>query len=372
MAKHLLLVGGGHAHMVTLANLRVFIEKGHKVTVVGPSPYHYYSGMGPGMLGRTYAPDDIRFFTQHVVEKQGGIFVLGKADRIDPEGKKLILESGETVPYDVLSFNVGSYVPETRIMDTARDVFTVKPIEKLIDAQARILELASRKKITIGIVGGGPSAAEIAGNVWRLAQDEGKNKPRIRIFAGKDFMSRFPVEVKKRIFRSLKKRGIEIFESGYVEKIKTKEIILESGERYHADVIFLAVGVKPLPIFKKSDLPMGPDGGLLVNQYLQCTEYPEIFGGGDCIYLKNQPLDKVGVYAVRENPVLYQNLMARIEGGAFQSFDPGPDYMLIFNMGDGTGVLRKRWLTIGGRLAFKIKDYIDRKFMNTFQQIEKK
>jgi hypothetical protein len=41
-------------------------------------------------------------------------------------------------------------------------------------------------------------------------------------------------------------------------------------------------------------------------------------------------------------------------------------------MGDGTGVLRKKWLTFDGRLAFKIKDYIDRKFMNKFQQIEKK
>ena len=91
MAKHLLLVGGGHAHMVTLANLRVFIEKGHKVTVVGPSPYHYFSGMGPGMLGRTYAPDAIRFFTRYVVEKQGGTFILGKATRVDPKEKQLIL-----------------------------------------------------------------------------------------------------------------------------------------------------------------------------------------------------------------------------------------------------------------------------------------
>jgi NADH dehydrogenase FAD-containing subunit len=121
--------------------------------------------MGPGMLGRTYAPDDIRFFTKHVVQKQGGTFILGKAVRVDPKEKKLILESGETVPYDVLSFNVGSFVPENSIMGSASDVFTVKPIEKLIEAQARILELASRKKITIDIVGGGPSAAEIAGNV---------------------------------------------------------------------------------------------------------------------------------------------------------------------------------------------------------------
>lgn len=372
MRKHLVLVGGGHAHMVTLANLHKFIEKGHKVTVIAPSPYHYYSGMGPGMLGKVYAPEDIRFATKCVVEKQNGTFILGKAVRVDPKGKKLILESGETVPYDIISFNVGSYVPDSIIMGTAKDVFTVKPIEKLIDAQARILELASRGDITIDIVGGGPSAAEIAGNAWRLIQDYSKNKSRIRIFTDKDFMSRFPVNVKKRISRSLKRRGIEILQLGYVKKIKTGEIILESGESYDTDVIFLAVGVKPSPIFKVSNLPIGLDGGLLVNQFLQSTAYANIFGGGDCIYFKNQPLDKVGVYAVRENPVLFQNLMASIEGGSLQPFDPGGDYLLIFNMGDGKGVLHKRWLTLNGRLAFKIKDYIDRKFMNKFQQIEKK
>lgn len=372
MAKHLLLVGGGHAHMVTLANIRAFIEKGYKVTVVGPSPYHYYSGMGPGMLGRTYTPDDIRFFTRHVVEKQGGAFILGKAARVDPKEKKLILESGETVSYDVLSFNVGSYVPETDIMGAARDIFTVKPIEKLIDAQQRILELASRKTIDIGIVGGGPSAAEIAGNTWRLTQDYGKNKSRIRIFAGKDFMSRFSAGIKKKISGSLERRGIEILESEYVTEIRTGEVVLESGKSYTADVIFLAVGVKPPTIFKESDLPTGPEGGLMVNQYLQCTEYPEIFGGGDCIYFKDRPLDKVGVYAVRENPILYHNLMASMEETALRSFDPGGDYLLIFNVGDNTGVLSKKGIVFGGRLAFKIKDYIDRKFMNKYQQIEKK
>jgi hypothetical protein len=39
-------------------------------------------------------------------------------------------------------------------------------------------------------------------------------------------------------------------------------------------------------------------------------------------------------------------------------------------MGGGKGVLRKNWLTFDGRLAFIIKDYIDRKFMKKFQAIE--
>jgi NADH dehydrogenase FAD-containing subunit len=370
MGKHLVLVGGGHAHMVTLAKLYTFIEKGHHITVIGPSPYHYYSGMGPGMLGKIYTPNHIRFATKHLVEKQGGTFVPGKVVRVDPKEKTVILESGATFSYDVLSFNTGSYVPGTMVKGDWKDIFAVKPIEKLIHAQTRILELVSHKKITVSIIGGGPSAAEIAGNVWGLTRDVGMIQPEIRIFAGKNFMSRFPDNVRKKVMGSLKKRDIEILEPGYVQEIETGQITLASGKHFKTDIIFLAIGVKPSPIFEQSGLPTGPDGGLLVNKYLQNTQYPEIFGGGDCIYFKNRPLDKVGVYAVRENPVLYHNLMASLEETHLMPFDPGGDYLLVFNMGDGTGVLRKKGLVFGGRLAFKIKDYIDRKFMKKFQSVE--
>lgn len=56
--------------------------------------------------------------------------------------------------------------------------------------------------------------------------------------------------------------------------------------------------VTPSPIFRASDVPIGDDGGLLVNDALQCVAHPEIFGGGDCITLASCPLARVGVYAV--------------------------------------------------------------------------
>jgi hypothetical protein len=43
---------------------------------------------------------------------------------------------------------------------------------------------------------------------------------------------------------------------------------------------------------------------------------------------------------------------------------------MIFNLGDGTGILHKRRILFGGRLAFMIKDRIDRKFMKKFQAFE--
>lgn len=370
MGKHLVIAGGGHAHMLTLANLHKFIEKGHKVTVIGPSPHHYYSGMGPGMLGKTYTPEEIRFATKHVVEKQGGVFIQDRVNRIDPEGKSVYLESEKTILYDTLSCNVGSYVPTTIVSGEGRDIFPVKPIEKLIHFQERVLELTSQQKITIGIIGGGPSAAETAGNAWRLGKYYCKNMPDITILSGQKFMARFAENVRSKIFHSLTKRGIEIMEQDFVKEIETGEITMESGRVYNKDLILLAHGIKPYPVFQKSGLPTGPAGELLVNRSLQCTKYPEIFGGGDCVYFAEQPLDKVGVYAVRENPVLYHNLMASLDKTDLQFFDPGRKYLLIFNLGDATGILQKKKIVLGGRLAFTIKNYIDRRFMKKFKSIE--
>lgn len=357
--------------MTTLENIDKFVGKGFKVTVIGPSFYHYYSGMGPGMLGGTYKPDDIRFATKEVVTKQGGDFIKDKVVRIDPEKKEVYTDTGNTFAYDVLSFNAGSYVPIKNELQNIENIYSVKPIEKLMEAGQRLKNLFDQRKIIVSIIGGGPSSAEVAGNVWQLAKTVNHYMPEIHIFAGKKFMGRFDEKVRAKVYNSLLKRGIKIHETGYVKETHFDAISLESGEKFSTDFIFMALGVKPSTIFEKSGLLTGPEKGLLVNKYLQSVKYPEIFGGGDCIDYQPQPLDKVGVYAVRQNPVLLSNLMASLEGKELEPFEPGPEYLLIFNIGGGLGVLKKKGLIFGGRVAFMIKDYIDRKFIKKFQAIEK-
>ncbi len=134
MEKHLVLVGGGHAHMETLAKLHELTAAGHRVTVIGPSEHHYYSGMGPGMLGGTYTPEQIRFATRQVVEKQGAEFIIAKVERVDPEFRTLFLDSGQTETYDVLSFNAGSYVPEALVVEKSENLYPVKPIDAITPA----------------------------------------------------------------------------------------------------------------------------------------------------------------------------------------------------------------------------------------------
>lgn len=371
MAKKLLLAGGGHAHMMVLANLRKFREMGHQVTVIQPSPHHYYSGMGPGMLGQTYRPEEIRFATRQVVEKQGGTFILDKVARVEPAANRVILESGKPVAYDVVSFNIGSNVSQHVAAARSDSIFPVKPIERLQEAQQLIIRLGAAKPLNIGIVGGGPSAVEIAGNVWGLARKARLQPVTITIFARTSIMTNFPDRVRYIAINSLNRRNIRIIEHCEVTRIEKGRIEIDSHQNYEPDVIFVAVGVKPSPVFGESGMTTGPEGGLVVNPYLQSVDYPNIFGGGDCIYFQAGPLDKVGVYAVRENPILLHNLTAALEGGQMREFAPGGEYLLIFNLGDGTGIFRKKRLLFNGRLAFFLKDYIDRRFMKKFQALER-
>jgi NADH dehydrogenase FAD-containing subunit/rhodanese-related sulfurtransferase len=342
MKKKLLLVGGGHAHMMTLAHIHRFVDAGIDVSVLGPSAHHYYSGMGPGMLGRFYTPEDIRFRTRHLVEKQGGRFILGRAVDVLPEEKVVVTDSGEHVPYDTVSFNAGSQVPRLATDGSVEAVYTAKPIEKLIEARDRLTTMMAEGPVAVAILGGGPSSIEIAGNVWRLAQVSGGHPPAISVYAGSGLMARFPAGIRRRAAASLSRRGIRILEKERVRGIENGAVVMQRGAAHPADVIFSALGVRPTPIFARAGLPVGPDGGLRVNRFLQSTGYPEIFGGGDCIFFEPRPLDKVGVYAVRQNPVLLENLMASLGGTPLKPFDPGGDYLLIFNLGDGTGILRKK------------------------------
>ncbi|MDK2956678.1 MAG: hypothetical protein PWQ57_2174 [Desulfovibrionales bacterium] len=52
-----------------------------------------------------------------------------------------------------------------------------------------------------------------------------------------------------------------------------------------------------------------------------------------------------------------------------QPVTPQKIYLLIFNLGDGSGVFARKRLVFGGNLAFKIKNYIEASFMRRFQKI---
>lgn len=167
MGKHLVFVGGGHAHLTALLNLADYIQRGHRVTVISSFSYHYYSGMGPGMLSGIYRPQEVRFHIKKLAEDRGGVFIEDRVVRIDPENRLLFLESNQEVPYDVVSFNTGSEVPMEGLISTlGENIFPVKPITNLLLARRFILKSLKNQSLNFIVAGGGPAG-------WKFPRTSG-------------------------------------------------------------------------------------------------------------------------------------------------------------------------------------------------------
>ena len=365
--KRLVLVGGGHAHIYSLKYADRFIAEGAEVTLIGPDRFHYYSGMGPGMLSRIYEPEQVRFDVQAIVESRGGSFVKGKAASIEATNRTLLLEDGKTVDYDVLSCNVGSHVPLQLIQGAEGLAFPVKPIDQLERVRETIIEKVKYETPNILLIGGGPAGVEMAGNIWRLVQTHKGNAQIILANSTDRLLPAVAARAGRLAEKSLSRRGVKIFSNFMAVSMDDSAVYSQSGDSISYDVAILTIGIVPPRIFVDSGLKTSPDGALLVNDCLQSVDYPEIFGGGDCIAIHGKSVGRVGVYAVREAPILFHNLLARFTERPLKTFRPQKRYLLIFNLGDGTGIFVRGPLVWQGKLAFRLKNYIDMGFMSKFQ-----
>jgi len=364
--KKLVFVGGGHAHLTCLKKLDSFIKRGHAVTVVSSGEYHYYSGMGPGMLSSIYEPQEIRFHIKKLVESRGGSFIAERVIRIDPKARTLLLRNGNEIEYDIASFNTGSEVSGPLLDTSQKKIYPVKPIEKLFIARCTIIEALKENSLHFVVVGGGPAGIEIACNLRKLIYKQ-NGQATITLISGTRILNSFNPKTRLLVMEKMGKKEISIVEDAFVNNITNTTITLENGSSISFDFAFIATGVKPSSLFKDSGIQSDTDGALLVNEYLQSVQYPQLFGGGDCISFQPHTLDKVGVYAIRQNPILLNNLHAALGNGTLKKFIPQKDYLLILNMGDGTGVFFRKSLVCNGKKAFRLKNYIDTQFTKKFQ-----
>jgi NADH dehydrogenase FAD-containing subunit len=361
------LVGGGHAHLYSLKKLKKLYNLGADVTVIGPSEWHYYSGMGPGILSHIYLPAQARFNIKYYAEKSRATFIAGNVKGISPVTQKLYLENGTTFNYDLVSFNVGSFVPTAIVSNFDNNIFTVKPVENIEKFQQYVIASCSKKRPIFLVIGGGPTGVELAGNLWRLLKDS-HCKANIKLLtAGPKLLERLPQKASEIAKRSLTKRGVEIitnFKVGHFEKNKAHS---KNGKHFNFDGVILSTGIKPTAIFSP-DLPTSKDGSLIVNKYLASTKYPNIMGGGDCIHFSPTPLDKVGVYAVRQGPILFNNIKAFIKGNSPINFVPQKKYTSILNMGDNNGLLIRDNFVTFGPLNWMYKELLDKTFVKKYQK----
>ena len=118
----------------------------------------------------------------------------------------------------------------------------------------------------------------------------------------------------------------------------------------------------------QSGLRTDSGGFITVDASLRSVSHPAIFGAGDCADYAAFPREKAGVFSVRAGPGLADNLGRVAEGRPTRPIRMQQRGLQL--LGDGAGSALAVWggisFGLGGRALFGLKDRIDRRWMETY------
>ncbi len=360
----LILVGAGHANLFLIVRTAALVKRGFDVTLVSPGPF-LYSGLAAAILGGRFASDANRIDTASIVRRGGGHSIDAYVEVIDAAARVVTLQDGSTLPYDLLSVDVGSQVPAARIAGANGRAMPVKPLTGLHSLRAALTARGREHDgpIDVVIMGGGASACEVAGNVQARADRE-RLRPTIRMLvAGRSLLEEFPAGAARALARHFVRRGIEIATDWPVALVDDAHVHAEDGRRARYDLLVDATGLEPVPLAERSGLP-NIHGAMCVDARLRCIGDDAIYGGGDAVRIEHhEDLRPVGVHAVRQGPILYANVLAARDGRTVRRFQPDRDYLAILDVGRGHALATRGRLYWLGRCARVLKDAIDLRWL---------
>lgn len=377
-APRLLLAGCGHAHLHVLEALAAGRLRGARPVLVSDAEEYYYSGMIPGVLAGTYAPEAARFLPARLARAAGAEWVRGAVARVDAAGRTVELEDGRTLPWDLLSLDVGSRLAADRLPGVADHALPVKPMRDALRIRAAAAEAVERaepgRPARLVVVGGGSAGVEVALclDAW-LARRHGRERHRTTVLeAGGAALAEYPAGFRARAGALLRARGIAVRTGARVESAGEGEVRLEGGGALPHDLLVWATGPRAPSLFRRSALPVDERGYLRVRPTLQAPGLDGVFGAGDCVALEGHPrLPKAGVYAVREGEALARNLALLLAGRPLRPYRPQADWLSLMNTGSGRALLAYRGVAAHGAAAWRLKDWIDRRFVRRFRRLER-
>lgn len=372
------LAGLGHAHLFVLEALARDQLPRCDVHLVCPAEYDY-SGMISGTVAGCYRAQTPRFQPESLAYAAGARWTWGRVRRIDAAGRRVMLEDGAEVPYDLLSVDVGSRPAGDRLPGVGRHAIPVKPVRHALrfrSASARASADASPGwPARLVIVGAGAAGVEISLCLdAALRAHFGAGRHRLTLLhAGERIVPEYPERFRKRVEQLLQRRGIGLRAGARGCAVEDGQVLVEQGEPEPFDALLWATGPRAPQLFRRSGLPTDEDGYLQVEETLRCAEHPEIFGAGDCITIRGYPwVPKAGVYAVREGPVLATNLARTLRREPLKAYRPQRHWLSLMNTGDGRALLHWRGVVAHNRAAWWLKDRIDRRFVKRFQRLDQR
>jgi len=300
---HIVILGAGTGGMPAAYEMREALGKAHKITVINATEYFQFVPSNPwvGVGWRERA--DITFPIRPYLERKGIDFIASPVTKIDADGSKLELASGDTVDYDYRLITTGPKLAFDEVEGIGPDGFTqsictVDHAEKAYDAYKQLVDKPG--PVVIGAVQG----ASCFGPAYEYAMivDSDLRKRKIRDKVPMTYVTSEPYighlglggvgDSKGMIESEMRHRHIKWITNAKVTRV-------EAGKMHVAEHDMKGEVIKEhelpfsysmmLPAFKGVDAVASvpelcnPRGFVIVDEHQRNPKYKNIYSAGVCI-----------------------------------------------------------------------------------------
>ncbi|NDW03815.1 FAD-dependent oxidoreductase [Jiella pacifica] len=371
----IVLIGGGHAHLFVLEAFAKKPLDGARLTLVAKEAFAPYSGMLPGRVSGQYPIDSGEIDLERLAKRAGARFVHGEATAIDRQRREIRVKDNSPVAYSLLSLDLGIVPDVSAIEGAASHCLIVKPISTFREKLDRLLaDLRSGRIVNLAVVGGGPAGFELAHALRKRADAEGRipgdgGSVAITLIAGNGLLAGLPGRGRRLARNALAEARIDLVEGRRAARIEERAVVLDDGRLVPADAALVTTAAAAPKLLRRSGLGIDEAGFLEVRPTLQAKDDDTLFAAGDCVTLIGQERPKAGVFAVRQGPVLAENLRRAALARPLRRYRAQTAYLMLLALASGEAIAVRNGIALQSRFFLRLKDWIDRRFVARFDRL---
>ena len=377
IVKDLVLVGGGHAHVLVLKRFGMQPIPGVRLTLIARDIDAPYSGMLPGFISGHYSREQCHIDLRRLASFAGARLYHDEATGLDRGNKQVLCSSRPPVHYDVVSIDIGSRPRQGEVPGALTYATAVKPIDRLIGHWEQLVErvLGRDGPTRVAVVGGGAAGVELALAVHFRLREEAAAGGRdsglvnVALVTMGNILPTYAPEVRDILMRILKERKVTPRVDREVIEVKPGRLLCANGEEMPFDEILWVTQAGAAPWLHASGLECDNDGFVKVRDTLQSVTDSAVFAAGDVASMEGHPRPKAGVFAVRQGKPLAENLRRVLLGRPPRAFRPQKQFLSLISAGSRYAIASRRGWAIEGAAMWRLKDWIDRRFMKQFDDL---
>ncbi len=376
--RDIVLVGGGHSHVVVLKAFAMNPIAGVRLTMICTDTDTPYSGMLPGYVAGHYSYDDVHIDLGKLCAFAGARLYKAAVVGIDRAAKKVFCMGRPAVDYDVLSINIGASPQTENVPGAHQYTVSVKPIaqfnERWLALLARAEQLPPQSLLRIAVVGGGAGGVELILAMQHRLQRVATGKLSFSVLTeGPTILATHNPRVQRQFALTLMQRGVVVHVNTPVTQVSSQEGVHQlhsAAQSFAFEEVMWVTQARGAPWLATTGLQLDHRGFIDVNDSLQSVSDASIFAAGDIANMVNFKLEKAGVFAVRQGMPLAENLRRTVAGVVLKPYRPQRRWLALISTGDKQAVASRAALSLGGTWVgawiWRWKDWIDQRFMRQF------